>query len=551
MLSPAVTFNYVGTPNGAAINSYNSTTAPTAAGSYTVTATFAGNYNYNGSSNTANIVINKANLIVKANDATKMYDCNFYAGSAGVTYNSFVNNEAAGVLGGTLTYTVTPTTGTYQNVGTYTITPGGLSSNNYSISYQTGTLTVTPQTAVPVAQTFYTGPAIYWTTSSTSSTATLTLSATIKNSLCGDIRTAKVSFMIRSGTGSFTPIAGAQNLPVGLVNANDQAVGTASANVQYNVSGSAQALDIAVVVTGNYQANDPKTDAVITVAVPKPGGQIVGDGQMCNDNSAGYVKGATGSKSWFGFNVQYNKSLTSMQGGVDITVLSKNLRDGTTDPNNTIHTYKLRSNAISTLSVTGPNASFSGKANVTEIVNGVEQSIEGNCTMQLNIFDGGANGGGTSSTINGVNAIRYDSIAVTVFRSKGGVWYSNNWDGTKTVQAKMCTGDLSTSGTGSTSAPIVAAKATNPTAAPVLEIEPLEVKAYPNPSTNYFTLQLQSRINEKVQLKVFDAAGRPVYLTEGSSNQTYRFGDNFTSGAYFLKVTKGAKQQIVKLIKLK
>lgn len=87
--------------------------------------------------------------------------------------------------------------------------------------------------------------------------------------------------------------------------------------------------------------------------------------------------------------------------------------------------------------------------------------------------------------------------------------------------------------------------------APVLEIEPLTLKAYPNPSTNYFTVKLQSRVNEKAQLKVFDASGRPVYLTEGSSNQTYRFGDNFTSGAYFLKVTQGEKQQILKLIKLK
>lgn len=76
----------------------------------------------------------------------------------------------------------------------------------------------------------------------------------------------------------------------------------------------------------------------------------------------------------------------------------------------------------------------------------------------------------------------------------------------------------------------------------------LSVKVLPNPSTQYFTIKLQSRINERAQLEVFDAAGRPVYLTEGSANQTYRFGGGFTSGSYFLRVTQGEKVQVFKLI---
>jgi hypothetical protein len=57
VLSPAVTFEYVGT--GTTI--YGPTaTAPTFVGTYQVTATFAGNLNYNGASNTANITITTA-----------------------------------------------------------------------------------------------------------------------------------------------------------------------------------------------------------------------------------------------------------------------------------------------------------------------------------------------------------------------------------------------------------------------------------------------------------------------------------------------------------
>ena len=87
-----------------------------------------------------------------------------------------------------------------------------------------------------------------------------------------------------------TPITGAQNLPVGLVTPGDPSVGTAAANVQYSI-GSAQgtALQIAVVVGGNYLANDPTTDASITIAVPVAGGLICGGGTSDNSNTAGYA----------------------------------------------------------------------------------------------------------------------------------------------------------------------------------------------------------------------------------------------------------------------
>lgn len=52
-----VTYSYVGTPNGAPENSYNSLDAPTLDGTYMVKASFAGNNNYNGDDATAIIRI--------------------------------------------------------------------------------------------------------------------------------------------------------------------------------------------------------------------------------------------------------------------------------------------------------------------------------------------------------------------------------------------------------------------------------------------------------------------------------------------------------------
>jgi filamentous hemagglutinin family protein len=76
-------------------------------------------------------------LTVTANDATKTYDGNVYNGANGVTYSTTTNSN----LLGTLNY------GTDKNVGTYTLTPSGLYSNQqgYIISYGNGTLTINPR----------------------------------------------------------------------------------------------------------------------------------------------------------------------------------------------------------------------------------------------------------------------------------------------------------------------------------------------------------------------------------------------------------------------
>lgn len=87
---------------------------------------------------TANVT--PAPLTVTANNASKIYDAVAYSGGNGVSYSGFVNGETSSVLSGALSYG-----GTSQgaaNAGTYGITPGGLSSGNYAITYVDGALTI-------------------------------------------------------------------------------------------------------------------------------------------------------------------------------------------------------------------------------------------------------------------------------------------------------------------------------------------------------------------------------------------------------------------------
>lgn len=86
--------------------------------------------------------IEKVRLLVTANSTVIDY------GTApmhdGVSCQGFVNNEDIDDLDGTLTYAHTYRQ--FDDVGEYTITPGGLTSDNYDISFLPGTLEVRPRT---------------------------------------------------------------------------------------------------------------------------------------------------------------------------------------------------------------------------------------------------------------------------------------------------------------------------------------------------------------------------------------------------------------------
>ena len=111
---------------------------------FTISVNTVANYNIVVVEENANLTINKVNLTVKATDKTMDY------GTAkpdyGVTYGpTLVDGDEDSW---TPTFTEDENT-VHKNfidnkgaVGTYTITPGGLTSDNYNFVYETGTLTV-------------------------------------------------------------------------------------------------------------------------------------------------------------------------------------------------------------------------------------------------------------------------------------------------------------------------------------------------------------------------------------------------------------------------
>jgi len=100
---------------------------------------FAGDNNYNAKSGSVDIAVGRIDLTITANGASRGYgDTNPVFT---VSYNGFVNDEGEKSLGGDLV--LSSTADTNSPVGNYAITASGYTSDNYTIGFQAGSLSVT------------------------------------------------------------------------------------------------------------------------------------------------------------------------------------------------------------------------------------------------------------------------------------------------------------------------------------------------------------------------------------------------------------------------
>ena len=75
------------------------------------------------------------------------------------------------------------------------------------------------------------------------------------------------------------------------------------------------------------------------------------------------------------------------------------------------------------------------------------------------------------------------------------------------------------------------------------------VKVIPNPTDNYFTLDVESGSKEKIVVIVYDVLGRIVKRIENSESQLIRFGKDLKVGSYMAVVKQGNNTRTVKLVK--
>jgi hypothetical protein len=85
---------------------------------------------------------------------------------------------------------------------------------------------------------------------------------------------------------------------------------------------------------------------------------------------------------------------------------------------------------------------------------------------------------------------------------------------------------------------------------PEQTVDKLTISASPNPSSDYFALDIKSRERGFVTIRVADAVGRVLSAWSNvSSNSTWHLGQHYRPGVYYVQVRQGKEIQTLKLVK--
>src|SRR2546427_154150 len=273
------------------------------------------------------------------------------------------------------------------------------------------TVNVTQENADPVV---YTWPSMQFTASTTTTTATVQLQATIadiNDGSRGDIRNAVVHFMNMDTVPAteLCQVAYPASSPksFALINPADSTQATAGCPSTFSLgSADSNSWDIGIFVDGYYTRAAQIDDSMVTVSKPLASQFITGGGYLrLTSATAGINSGDVGSKNNFGFNVKYNSKGTNLQGRIN-TIIRRNG-----------HLYQVKGNNLQSLGVLYCNsgtgctatpqngctynassvcwikATFKGGANIQDVTNAANPiSLDGGATLQMDMTDYGEPG---------------------------------------------------------------------------------------------------------------------------------------------------------------
>lgn len=409
----------------------------------------------------------------------------------------------------------------------------------FTIANPTAVLTVLPEDA----RVYYTGELSGFTTGATQSGATITLSATVKDitavsadpsydAYAGDIRNARVKFVNRDDG---TDISGW--LTPGQVTTPDTKTGTVTFNWNVDIGNLySKTFNIGIVVdNGYYIRNSAADNAAVIISKPLTG-SISGNTVFSHKYSSGIKAADVNTTSPVVFAVKYNSTMTALTGSFTVTI-KRYETDGIQ------HVYQVQNIAtgLTSMALNGqigpshpyPTAILDAVVSVRDVTTGTPVTIDPAAVMQVTMTDKSTTGAG-------------DAIGITVWNQGGGLWYSSNWDGTRTQEQALYSGNLTVTVPITTST-VVSANADN---SADLGSGKLSVSVHPNPAAYHFTLVMQSSNRKPVDVIVYDVLGRIVEARQSvPSNGSLQIGDRYRPGSYFVKVIQGTDHVELKLIK--
>jgi hypothetical protein len=333
----------------------------------------------------------------------------------------------------------------------------------------------------------------------------------------GNTHTAK--WMIDAATVNGTIVSEPSGNKMGKVSGSYKPTAAGIYKLRMNVTDQKGVTSYAT-TNGDYEA--------FLVCYDPNGGYTYGGGKFISpDNAAISNPGMTGQVA-FGFASNYFKNATNPKGETELV-----FKDGGVE-------FNAVNYDVLVVDPTKSKATYKGLGKT--IINGVEQS---GYAFLMTVIDGK-----TPTNLNGTDRIR-----IKIYnKNTGAIIYDNqplapeDADPIVPVDNPMPDGcDIVVVNT----PPAPSADITRSAQMEVLpEIAPFNVRVFPNPSQDQFSLYLENANNDKVHIVVYDALGREVkkFEKEGG-NIPVIFGRDLKGGAYFVEVRQGENRKTVKLVK--
>ena len=182
-----------------------------------------------------------------------------------------------------------------------------------------------------------------------------------------------------------------------------------------------QTFRVGILVDPNYYVRySTSDDTLVTVTKPVAPRFISGGGNLVMSNSAGLKPGEAGTLNDFSFGVRYSGTGSSPTGNFSTIVRSR--------LSGTLRVYQIKKNTLTSLVVSGNKATLRGTASIYDITNG-SSLVDAYATFEPLSLIREASGA-------------TDSIAITIRDRTNALWFSSNWNGVKTMEQPLGSGEI-------------------------------------------------------------------------------------------------------------
>ncbi len=269
----------------------------------------------------------------------------------------------------------------------------------------------------------YTGQLHFTTSSSTDTTADITLRASVVDPNGGDISRATVTFF-----NTQTLEVYASGVPVV---SDASGAGFAATGFIHTLTASSEFLHVGVEIDAGGPYATAQAQAIVSVATPGDG-KVIAGGSITSSSSAGFMAAAPGTSMLF--NVNTKAAGPDIKGGLEITFSSYRLPDGTVGTD--LRTYLISSTGVTSLATWtdsgAAHAALIATVDVFDITNRKKKDyvlVQSGLSLEMALTDAGKKGAG-------------DRIAFSMWSGSGALAFSSSWDGARATDELLDSGDI-------------------------------------------------------------------------------------------------------------